>query len=64
MAGAVKCYSAMLVAPPLLSPSPMLVAALIFLSLIASPAVQSFRNKYLGEQTDLSFFFFFFYYFR
>lgn len=40
----------------------MLVAALIFLSLIASPAVQSFRNKYLGEQTDLSvcvFFFFF-----
>lgn len=32
----------------------MLVAALIFLSLIASPAVQSFRNKYLSEQTDLS----------
>lgn len=36
-------------------------AALILLSLIACPAVPSFRNKFLGEQTDLGFAFFFFF---
>lgn len=37
-------------------------AALILLSLIACPAVPSFRNKFLGEQTDLGFAFFFFFF--